>query len=294
MPSKYDYEFPPFMKSALSKSDLPQEYEQQLLAAIGEARHDVMKEFAAAYRGTPLYEAALGPGNERPIFRIEKMMPVLRDAPEALRDAYARLRSARNELVLGYLKLALKCAKHYAGDSDLEDMFQVCVEGLLRAATAFDGSKGCKFMTYAVYWIQQRARRARHDDRLIRAPYYHATPGAVRDSLREKSAMAMRVLSLSATGDDDDRDRYELLAAADEGVPLKAEEDRDMVQHLLSRSGLTARERDIVQRRYMSCGDRVSLEDVGKAFGITKERTRQIERRAFRKMARTGSAARTL
>lgn len=234
-----------------------------------------------------------------------------------LKSVYSRYQQAKRELSEGNLRLVVSIAKKYRNRGlSFLDLIQEGNAGLMRAVDKFEYRRGFKFCTYATWWIRQAITRAVADQsRTIRIPVHMVeTMSRVRNVARqllqelgreptiEETARraettveeARRVLAMSRypisldrpVGNSEDSQFGDLLpdgAAESPAIGAAQEMLRDRINNVLR--SLSYREREIIKLRYgLGDGYSYTLEEVGHIFKVTRERIRQIEAKAVRKL----------
>lgn len=225
---------------------------------------------------------------------------------------------AKQELVDSNLRLVVSIAKLYSGNGrSLQDLIQEGNLGLLKAAERFDYRRGFRFSTYATWWVRQSITRAIADkSRTIRIPIHMCEKvnqhrrtvhrlgqklgrepedwevademGIQGERINEFRIIALDPVSIdSPVGDDGDRTMEDFIQDQSVDLPEKAVEQVMLRQNIDKALGvLTEKERMIIRLRFglVEDGRSRTLEEVGKAFHVTRERVRQIEAKALRKL----------
>jgi RNA polymerase primary sigma factor len=234
-----------------------------------------------------------------------------------IRERYAAYDQAMRDLSAGNLRLVVSIAKKYRNRGlSFLDLIQEGNTGLMRAVDKYEYRRGYKFSTYATWWIRQAITRAIADQaRTIRIPVHmietmsrlrrvskqlvqelgrEPTVEEVAEAAQVNLEEARRVLRMSRTpvsldkpvGENDDSLFGEFIEDTSDYSPVSQaaqEMLKDKIDQVLKT--LTYREREIIKLRYgLGDGYTYTLEEVGRIFKVTRERVRQIEAKAVRKL----------
>lgn len=285
---------------------------------------DLFRQYLREIGRIPLLTAAdeveLARRVEAGLFAEEKLLTTA-DLDSSLAHDLDRLvvrgRMAKRRLIEANLRLVVSVAKRYVGRGlTMLDLVQEGNLGLIRAVEKFDYARGYKFSTYATWWIRQAMSRALADQaRTIRVPVHvvelinrvirvqrrllqeHGTEpspeqvGAQLDLTPERVSEVLRLaqepVSLHApVGEEDDVALGDLIEDGDAASPVESAAFLLLREHLDAvLSTLGERERKVVQLRYgLDDGRPRTLEEIGRLFGVTRERIRQIESKTLSRL----------
>ena len=284
-------------------------------AQIGRLEHELSAEGVALDDPVKAYLKEIG---QVPLLSAEEEQTLARAARAGDADARRRLSEAN-------LRLVVSVAKRYAGRGlPFLDLIQEGNLGLMKAAEKFEPDRGFKFSTYATWWIRQSITRAIADQgRTIRIPVHlvehinrvRKTAGellrkngreptaeeiAVRlemepDRVRELLQLAQEPVSLKTpVGEEEDAHLEDFIQDEEAGIPVDEAGRQLLRRELMSvLKSLTPREERVITLRFgLDDGRPRTLEELGKEFNVTRERIRQIEAKALRKLRHPSRAKR--
>ena len=218
------------------------------------------------------------------------------------------------------LRLVIKVARKYTGQGiSFQDLIQEGNLGLIKAVDKFDVTKGYKFSTYATCWIRQSIQRSLGDkSRNIRLPVHlyekvkkyellkkELSLKFNREPTFEELSKKMRVsidtiykyerlehdtISLNMIVGDKDSELEDFISLSTESIDNQFIEEnlKDVIENLLKNSNLTTKEMDILRLRFgLGTNDPKTLEEAGKVYGVSRERIRQIQEKALKKIRRS-------
>jgi RNA polymerase primary sigma factor len=307
----------------ISEADEADEPEQQVMVAGATADpvKDYLKQIGKVPLLNAEQEVELAKRIEAGLFAEEQLADESSKLKDKVRDEYDWIaedgRRAKNHLLEANLRLVVSLAKRYTGRGMLFlDLIQEGNLGLIRAVEKFDYTKGYKFSTYATWWIRQAITRAMADQaRTIRIPVHmvevinklarvqrqmlqdlgrEPTPEELAKELDMTPEKVIEVqkygrepISLhTPLGEDGDSEFGDLIEDSEAIVPAEAVSFTLLQEQLHAvLDTLSEREAGVVSMRFgLTDGQPKTLDEIGKVYGVTRERIRQIESKTMSKL----------
>ena len=304
-PTDFDCESDPEEYILLKETEFEDEFDEEDIKDLKDIDLNILEnldDYVAIEDPIKMYLKEIG---KIPLLSVDEEMNLAKkicDPDENVR------KEARKKMAESNLRLVVSIAKRYMGRGmQLLDLIQEGNLGLLRAVEKFDYQKGFKFSTYATWWIRQAITRSIADQaRTIRIPVHMVETinrlikvqrklvqelgrepkpievakvmGIPVAKVREIMSFALEPVSMETPiGDEDDSHLGDFLQDSNAKIPVNF--GMDVLK------SLTEREQKVILLRFgLEDGKPRTLEEVGKVFGITRERIRQIEAKALRKL----------
>ena len=313
-PTDFDCESDPEEYILLKETEFEDEFDEEDIKDLKDIDLNILEnldDYVAIEDPIKMYLKEIG---KIPLLSVDEEMNLAKkicDPDENVR------KEARKQMAESNLRLVVSIAKRYMGRGmQLLDLIQEGNLGLLRAVEKFDYQKGFKFSTYATWWIRQAITRSIADQaRTIRIPVHMVETinrlikvqrklvqelgrepkpievakvmGIPVAKVREIMSFALEPVSMETPiGDEDDSHLGDFLQDSNAKIPVNFAMDlllHDQLMEVIK--SLTEREQKVILLRFgLEDGKPRTLEEVGKVFGITRERIRQIEAKALRKL----------
>ena len=313
-PTDFDCESDPEEYILLKDTEFEDEFDEEDIKDLKDIDLNILEnldDYVAIEDPIKMYLKEIG---KIPLLSVDEEMNLAKkicDPDENIR------KEARKKMAESNLRLVVSIAKRYMGRGmQLLDLIQEGNIGLLRAVEKFDYQKGFKFSTYATWWIRQAITRSIADQaRTIRIPVHMVETinrlikvqrklvqelgrepkpievakvmGIPVAKVREIMSFALEPVSMETPiGDEDDSHLGDFLQDSNAKIPVNFAMDvllHDQLMEVIK--SLTEREQKVILLRFgLEDGKPRTLEEVGKVFGITRERIRQIEAKALRKL----------
>ena len=321
-PTDFDCESDPEEYILLKDTEFEDEFDEEDIKDLKDIDLNILEnldDYVAIEDPIKMYLKEIG---KIPLLSVDEEMNLAKkicDPDENVR------KEARKKMAESNLRLVVSIAKRYMGRGmQLLDLIQEGNLGLLRAVEKFDYQKGFKFSTYATWWIRQAITRSIADQaRTIRIPVHMVETinrlikvqrklvqelgrepkpievakvmGIPVAKVREIMSFALEPVSMETPiGDEDDSHLGDFLQDSNAKIPVNFAMDvllHDQLMEVIK--SLTEREQKVILLRFgLEDGKPRTLEEVGKVFGITRERIRQIEAKALRKLRKPSKVKR--
>ena len=250
---------------------------------------------------------------------VEALLPIqdLRDIYKQMATGEAKARNAKKEMTEANLRLVISIAKKYTNRGlQFLDLIQEGNVGLMKAVDKFEYRRGYKFSTYATWWIRQAITRSIADQaRTIRIPVHmietinkmnritrqvlqetgqEPDPSELAEKMQIPEDKIRRILKIAKEpismetpiGDDEDSHLGDFLEDTETEAPAEAAQNENLEEAIKQvLDSLTPREAKVLRMRFgIEMSSDHTLEEVGKQFDVTRERIRQIEAKALRKL----------